>query len=254
MFGGEHGRFGTRVGIAEARAGHEPVELGLRQRIGAFEFDRILRGHDEIRVGQRVGGAVDADLPLPHGLEHGGLRLGIGSIHLVGDDDVGEQRPGVEGESARGLLVDADAGQVGGQHVRRELDAAGGSADGEAQRPGQRGLANARDVLEQQMAARGEGVDGQLDDLAGTGEHAGQRVDQAGDGLGRGGRRIRGDWHIRQIRSGRADPCIVRHHAPPIVTLPCQFQGYQPTLGVPRFRATMNGGLTCSRWRDLATN
>ena len=33
----------------------EAVELGLGQRVGALEFDRVLGGEDEERAGQRRG-------------------------------------------------------------------------------------------------------------------------------------------------------------------------------------------------------
>ena len=71
---------------------HEPVELGLGQRIGAFLLDRVLRGQDEERVGQPVPLAADGDLPLLHRLEQRGLGLGRGAVDLVGQDDVGEDR------------------------------------------------------------------------------------------------------------------------------------------------------------------
>ena len=39
--------------IIDVDAEHEPVELGLGERIGSFLFERILRGEDEERSGNR---------------------------------------------------------------------------------------------------------------------------------------------------------------------------------------------------------
>ena len=63
-----------------------------------------------------------------------------------------EDRAGVELEDALVLVVDGDAGDVGGQQVGRELDPRVGALHGVAERPGQHGLAGAGQVLEQQVA------------------------------------------------------------------------------------------------------
>ena len=75
---------------------HEAVELGLGQRIGAFQLDRVLRGEDEERLFERVGAALDGDAVLLHRLEQRGLGLGRRAVDLVGEQDVGEDRAGRE--------------------------------------------------------------------------------------------------------------------------------------------------------------
>jgi hypothetical protein len=83
---------------------HEAVELGLGQRVGALLLDRVLRGEHEERLRQLVRRAAGGDLALLHRLEQRGLRLGRGPVDLVGEHDVGEDRPALELEEplARG--------------------------------------------------------------------------------------------------------------------------------------------------------
>ena len=73
--------------------------------------------------GSGAGLAVDGDLALLHRLEQRRLRLRRGPVDLVGEHDVGEQRARLEAELLGRALVDADADEVGGQQVGRELDA-----------------------------------------------------------------------------------------------------------------------------------
>jgi hypothetical protein len=71
---------------------HEPVLLGLRQRVGALLLDRVLGGQHEERVGSLCRWPADRHLPLLHGFQQGGLGLRRGPVDLVGQDDVGEDR------------------------------------------------------------------------------------------------------------------------------------------------------------------
>ena len=80
---------------------HEAVLLRFGQRVGAFLLDRVLRGQHEERVGELVPHAADRDLPLLHGFEQRGLRLGRRAVDFVGQDDVGEQRA-LAGTGTRG--------------------------------------------------------------------------------------------------------------------------------------------------------
>ena len=61
----------------------EPVELRLRQRIRALLLDRVLRGDDGEAGTQLVLHAIDGDMPLLHGLQQRGLRLGWRAVDLV---------------------------------------------------------------------------------------------------------------------------------------------------------------------------
>ena len=89
------------LGIGDEDLEQEPVELGLGQGIGPLLLDRVLRGQHEERVGQGMAAAAGGDLPLLHRLEQGGLGLGRGAVDLVGQDQVGEDRPLDEAQLAR---------------------------------------------------------------------------------------------------------------------------------------------------------
>ena len=69
---------------------HEPVDLRLRQRVGALRLDRVLRREHEKRVRglERVG--PDRDLALLHHLEQRGLHLRGRAVDLVGEQEVAE--------------------------------------------------------------------------------------------------------------------------------------------------------------------
>ena len=146
-----------RRGIAEVEAEHEAVELRLGQREGALVLDRVLRGDDQERRGHRVGRAVDRRLALLHALEQGRLGLGRRPVDLVGEDDLGHDRPGAELELLGLLVEDREAGHVRRQHVRRELDASEAAAQAARDGLGQHGLAGARHVLDEQVALAEQG-------------------------------------------------------------------------------------------------
>jgi hypothetical protein len=60
---------GLPVRIGHVDLHEEPVELRLRQGIGAFLFDRVLRGEHVERRGQRPVFAGDRHLAFLHGLQ-----------------------------------------------------------------------------------------------------------------------------------------------------------------------------------------
>ena len=88
----EDGALGDGVGLADAHVEQEAVELGLRQRIGAFVLDRVLRRHHQEWPRQRVGRAADGDLLFAHRLQQRRLHLRRRAVDLVGQDEVVEQR------------------------------------------------------------------------------------------------------------------------------------------------------------------
>ena len=55
-------------------------ELRLRQRVGAFLFDRILSGEDQERAREEMGAATGSDPLLGHGLEQRGLGFGGSAV------------------------------------------------------------------------------------------------------------------------------------------------------------------------------
>ena len=110
-----------------------------------------------------MGRPVDGDLLLLHRFEQGGLGLRRGAVDLVGQDDLGDDRAGPELELVAALVVDRDAGDVAGQQVGRELDALEAAAERAGQRLRQHRLADARHVLDQDVALAGQRDDRQLE-------------------------------------------------------------------------------------------
>ena len=128
--------FGLRRVVHE-HVEHEAIELGLGQRIGPFELDRVLgRQHEEWqRQAERL--TAGGDLFLLHGLEQRRLGLGRRPVDFVGQHDVGEHRPLDEPDqalAAAGVLFDdVRAGDVARHEVGGELDA----VELEVQHPGE---------------------------------------------------------------------------------------------------------------------
>ena len=87
--------------VAEANLHEEPVQLRFRQRIGAFELDRVLGRERRELVREAVAGAVDRHLPLLHRLEQRRLGAGRHAVDLVDQQQVGEDRALVQRERAR---------------------------------------------------------------------------------------------------------------------------------------------------------
>ena len=111
------------VRVVEEDLEHEPVDLGLGQRVGALRLDRVLGGQDEERRRDLEGVVADRDLVLLHDLEQRGLDLGRRAVDLVGEEEVGEHRALLDIERAEVRPVDARADEVGRHEVRGELDA-----------------------------------------------------------------------------------------------------------------------------------
>ena len=80
-------------GIADLQLEHEAVELRLRQRIGAFLLDRVLRGETKNGSGSSYVWPPAVTRVLLHRLEQGRLRLRRGAVDFVGEHQVGEDRP-----------------------------------------------------------------------------------------------------------------------------------------------------------------
>ena len=108
---------------------HEPVELGFGQEIGTVGLDRVLGGQHQEWLGNGERLLADGHLVLLHDLEQRRLDLGGGAVDLVGEQEVGEDRPELGLELAGAASKDARANQVGRDQVGRELDPPEGAAD-----------------------------------------------------------------------------------------------------------------------------
>ena len=140
--------------VVDQHLHHEAVDLRFGQRIGALGLDRVLRRHDEERLGHLVGLAGDRHLALLHHLEQRALHLGRRAIDLVGEQQVGEDRAERGRELAGARIVDARADQVGRHQVGRELDPLEGAAQRLRQRLDGQRLGQPRHAFDQQVALR----------------------------------------------------------------------------------------------------
>ena len=124
-------------GIVQAMAEHEPVELGLGQLERPALLDRVLGGDHQERRRQLERLVADRDAALLHRFEQGALDLGRGPVDLVGQQQVGEDRPLVDAEVVGPLVEDLRADDVGGEQVDGELDAgeSGGRSSWRGPRP-----------------------------------------------------------------------------------------------------------------------
>ncbi len=122
------------------------------RREGALVLDRVLGGDDQERGRHLIRDAVDGGLALLHAFEQRTLRLRRRAIDLVGEHHLGHDRPGTELELGGLLVEDREAGDVGREQVRRELDPTERASDALAERLGQHRLADARHVLDEDVA------------------------------------------------------------------------------------------------------
>ena len=162
---GEHPGLAAGVGVAERQPHHEAVDLRLGQRVGALVLDRVLRREHEERARELVRVDVDGHAPLLHALEQARLRLRRRAVDLVDEHDVREDRAGPELEAALALVEDVRADDVGGQQVGGALDARELEVQRARERACERRLADARQVLDEHVAAGEHGDDEVLDDV-----------------------------------------------------------------------------------------
>jgi hypothetical protein len=166
--------------IANRELHGEAVELGFGQRVGAVMLDGVLRGDDEERRAEGMLDVVHGDLPLGHRLQQGALRAGGGAVDFVGQQHIGKDWAGQKLKLAGLLVEDAKAGDVAGQQVRGTLHAGEAATDGGGQRLGQRGLAQPRQVLQQQVPPGQQAPQDALDHLGLAANRPVQRRPQPG--------------------------------------------------------------------------
>jgi hypothetical protein len=146
--------FHQRRRVTEPHPHQKPIELRFRQRERAHLILRILRGDHEERLGQRHRLPIERDLMLFHGLEQRALRLRRGAIDFVGQHQLRENRTALKAELTRVAIVHRHTEHVGRQQIAGELHALERQSQGFRESVSERRLADARNVLDQQMAAR----------------------------------------------------------------------------------------------------
>ncbi len=194
----EHVELGLQRRVTDRQPHQEAVALRLGQGIGALELDRVLRGDDEEGHVEHVGRAVDGDGALLHRLEHGRLGLRPRPVDLVAQDDVGEDRAGLELEVAPLLVVDRHTRDVAGQQVGGELHATHAARDRPGDGLGQQRLPHARHVLDEDVALGQQRHQSQPHDLGLALDHRLDVLLDAGEG-------------VRQLTDRGAAPSIHRH-------------------------------------------
>src|SRR5690606_26873233 len=100
---------------------------------------------------QAVGHAVYSDLMFFHRFQQRCLSLGRGAVDFVCQHDLRHDRSGAEFKFAGFLVEQGYARHVRGEHVRRELNAAEGAADGTRQRFRHHGFADAGNILDENV-------------------------------------------------------------------------------------------------------
>ena len=101
------------------------VELRLRQRVGALQFQGVLGRQDVKRPGQRAPRAGDRHRVLLHRLEQRGLGSRAGAVDLVGHQELAEHGTWYEAElapPAPRFLQDLRTQNVGRHQVGGALD------------------------------------------------------------------------------------------------------------------------------------
>ena len=124
-------------------------------------------------VGSGCGDAVDADLTFLHRFEQRRLRLRRRAVDLVGEHEVREHGAGPEDEigAARRRAQRHRAGEIGGQHVGRELHATEVDAERAREGVGEQRLGDAGDAFEQHVAADGRRGEQHVDDMILADDH-----------------------------------------------------------------------------------
>ncbi len=114
------------IRIPNQQLEEETIQLCFGKRIGSFLLDRILSRHDEERLLQFEPRPADRDRSFLHGFEQGGLGLRGGSIDLVRQADLRENRPPLklkDSPAFRRLHDHVGAQNVGRHQIGSELDA-----------------------------------------------------------------------------------------------------------------------------------
>ena len=152
----------AKIRIAYRQLYQKAVQLRIRQQLCARGARRVLRGQHNEGGRQRVRLPVDADVSFLHRLEQRGLRLARRPVDLISQQQIRHHRAGLVDQFSAGLVIDAEADDVGRHGVGRELHAPGLQSQHAGERHCGRRLANARHVLHQHMSS---GQNGHQDPL-----------------------------------------------------------------------------------------
>ncbi len=99
---------------------------------------------------------------LIHGLQHGALSAGRGTIELISEDELGKDRSAMEGEALAACIKDLAAQDVGRQEIVGKLHPLEVQAEQPRHHLHQSGLAHSRRVLDEQIAPGDKTTERQL--------------------------------------------------------------------------------------------
>ncbi len=97
---------------------------------------------------------IDRHLPFSHRFKQRALRPRGRSIDLIGQQHIGEDRPGTEFKLPRLGIENRKSGDVAGKQIRGTLDAAEPSADGGGEGFCKRGFSKPRKIIKENVPSR----------------------------------------------------------------------------------------------------
>ena len=127
----------------------EPVQLALGQRKCAFFFLRILGGHHEEHLRERMPGSIDSDSTFRHGLEERRLGAGCRAVDFVKQQAVGEDWAGLKMQAIGSR--DCRTDEISGKEVWCALNAGEFSAQKASESSSQKGFSRAWSIFDQQV-------------------------------------------------------------------------------------------------------
>lgn len=143
--------------IADGDADHEAVGLRLGELLCAGGAERILRRHDDERLRDGVGLAVDREAPFLHDLKERGLCLRRGTVDLIGEEEIRHRTAGHVAKAAGGFVIHGKSRDIRGQDIGGELHTLVVKPERAGEGDGHGRLAHAGDVIDQDMAACQDG-------------------------------------------------------------------------------------------------
>jgi len=148
----QDGDFILRRRIADRDADHEAVCLGIRELLRARRAVGVLRCHDDEGLRDRVGLAVDGKLSFLHDFQERGLRLRRCTVDFIGKEKIRHGAARHVAELAGILVVHGKARDIRRKDVRGELHPFVIEPQGVREGDSDRRLADARNVIDQDMA------------------------------------------------------------------------------------------------------
>ena len=146
-------------GVLHEDLEQKSIQLRFRQWKSAFHLNGVLRGQDEEGLIQKIGLVSYSYLFFLHGLQERALGLGRRPVDLIGQDDVGKDRPCLKPELlyASGLVNDGSAGDVCRHKVRSALYPAVVKAQAQCSCLYQQRFGKSRIALQKGMASGNNG-------------------------------------------------------------------------------------------------